>query len=86
MSRKYFIEEKCVDKYFIEEYNIVIEEKKGSVIMSEKQYKILEIFKEILPKMPSNSQDYLLGYGEGMAAALKRDSGKKTLEIPASTQ
>lgn len=86
MSRKYFIEEKNIDKYFFEDYNIVIEEKKGSVNMSEKQQKILEIFKEILPQMPSNSQDYLLGYGEGMAAALKDNASEKPLEVPISVQ
>lgn len=54
--------------------------------MSEKQQKILEIFKEILPQMPSNSQDYLLGYGEGMAAALKDNASEKTLEAPMFVQ
>lgn len=75
--------EKMIDNNFKKCYNDVIEiKKKGSVNMSEKQQKILEIFKEILPQMPSNSQDYLLGYGEGMAAALKDNASEKTLEAP----
>lgn len=40
--------------------------------MSEKQKKILETFKQVLPEMSKEDQNYLLGYGEGMAAALKR--------------
>ena len=40
--------------------------------MSEKQKKILETFKQVLPEMSKEDQNYLLGYGEGMAAALKK--------------
>jgi hypothetical protein len=46
--------------------------KKGSGNMSEKQKKILETFKQVLPEMSKEDQNYLLGYGEGMAAALKK--------------
>ncbi len=40
--------------------------------MSEKQEKILETFKQVLPEMSKEDQNYLLGFGEGMAAALKK--------------
>ena len=40
--------------------------------MSEKQKKILETFKQVLPEMSKEAQNYLLGYGEVMAAALKK--------------
>jgi len=39
--------------------------------MSEKQKQILDTFKTVLPTMPAETQSYLLGYGEGMAAAMK---------------
>ncbi len=41
--------------------------------MSEKQKQILDTFKQVLPKMSTEDQSYLLGYGEGMAAALKKE-------------
>lgn len=40
--------------------------------MSEKQKKILETFEQVLPKMSKEDQNYLLGYGEGVAAVLKK--------------
>lgn len=40
--------------------------------MSEKQKKILETFGQVLPEMSKEDQSYLLGYGEGMAVALKK--------------
>lgn len=46
--------------------------------MSEKQEKILETFKQVLPEMSKEDQNYLLGFGEGMAAALKKkESGEE---------
>lgn len=40
--------------------------------MSEKQKQILETFKRVLPKMSTEDQSYLLGYGEGLVAAMKK--------------
>lgn len=40
--------------------------------MSEKQKKILETFRQVLPEMSEEDQNYLLGYGEGMAAVIKK--------------
>lgn len=45
--------------------------------MSEKQKKILETFKRVLPEMSKEDQNYLLGYGEGMAAALKKKESEE---------
>lgn len=44
--------------------------------MSERQKKVLEIFRQVLPEMSREDQSYLLGYGEGIAVALKtKESG-----------
>lgn len=40
--------------------------------MSETQKKIIETFEQILPEMSKEDQSYLLGYGEGMAAAMQK--------------
>lgn len=45
--------------------------------MSEKQEKILETFKQVLPEMSKEDQNYLLGFGEGMAAALKKKKSEE---------
>ncbi len=45
--------------------------------MSEKQEKILETFKQVLPEMSKEDQNYLLGFGEGMAAALKKKESEE---------
>lgn len=45
--------------------------------MSEKQKKILETFKQVLPEMSKEDQNYLLGYGEGVAAALKKKESEE---------
>ncbi len=45
--------------------------------MSEKQERILETLRQTLPKISKEDQSYLLGYGEGIAAALKREEERK---------
>lgn len=40
--------------------------------MSEKQKQIIETLSSVLPEMSAEDQNYLLGYGEGMAAGLKK--------------
>lgn len=39
--------------------------------MTDIQKEVLAVLTEILPKMSKESQNYLLGYGEGMAMAYK---------------
>lgn len=55
--------------------------------MSEKQKQILNTFEQVLPEMSKEDQSYLLGFGEGIAAGMKRggkqnerdnDSGDRT--------
>ncbi|MCI8712480.1 MAG: hypothetical protein HFH23_09410 [Ruminococcus sp.] len=41
--------------------------------MSEKQRRILEVFGEVASKLPKEKKEYLLGYGEGMAAVVGRE-------------
>ncbi len=41
--------------------------------MSEKQRRILEVFREVASKLPEEKKEYLLGYGEGMAAVMGRE-------------
>lgn len=50
--------------------------------MSEKQKDILGVFEQILPKMSTEDKSYLLGYGEGMSAAMNRkeDGHDKDIE------
>lgn len=38
--------------------------------MSEMEERIIETLKEVLPRMSDESRNYLLGYGEGIAASL----------------
>lgn len=45
--------------------------------MSDRQKQILKTFKDVLPTMPPEAQSYLLGYGEGMAAAMKNNANKE---------
>ncbi len=45
--------------------------------MSEKQKRILEVFKEVAAKLPEEKKNYLLGYGEGMAAVVGREEDRK---------
>lgn len=45
--------------------------------MSEKQERILETLRQTLPKISKEDQSYLLGYGEGIAAALKQREEEK---------
>lgn len=40
--------------------------------MTEKEKKILETFKKIIPKMSENGKDNMLSYGEGIADAIER--------------
>ena len=39
--------------------------------MTDTQKEVLVVLMEILPKMSKESQNYLLGYGEGMAMAYR---------------
>lgn len=43
---------------------------KGSEQMSEMELKILESFREIIPKLPEKKQEYVLGLAEGIAAMM----------------
>lgn len=38
--------------------------------MSDKETKIMKTFEEIIPKLSDADKTYLLGYGEGLAAAV----------------
>ncbi len=40
--------------------------------MSEKQNRVLEVLQQTLPHMSPETQSYLLGFGEGVAAAQKK--------------
>ena len=51
---------------------------KGGGKMSEKQKQILNILKEILPRMNKEDQSYLLGYGEGVVAGMKQESEERS--------
>ena len=45
--------------------------------MSATQQRIIETFERVLPEMSKEDQSYLLGYGEGMAAAMeKKEAGR----------
>lgn len=48
--------------------------------MSEKQRRILEVFSEVVARLPEEKKNYLLGYGEGMAAVIGREEEKKAGE------
>lgn len=48
--------------------------------MSEKQRRILEVFGEVAAKLPEEKKNYLLGYGEGMAAVIGREEEKTTAD------
>lgn len=39
--------------------------------MSEKEVKIMQTFAEVIPTLSDEDKAYLLGFGEGMAAAIK---------------
>ena len=39
--------------------------------MSEKEVKIMQTFAEVIPTLSDEEKAYLLGFGEGMAAAIK---------------
>ena len=54
--------------------------------MQERQKQILDVFKVILPKMSAESQNYLLGYGEGMAAAMKHDDKNQQTQFMAQAE
>lgn len=55
---------------------------KGSEQMSEMELKILESFREIIPKLPEKKQEYVLGLAEGMAAMM----GGEKHEAPADNR
>ena len=48
--------------------------------MTDTQKEVLAVLVEILPKMSRESQNYLLGYGEGMAMSYKEKQVEQTKE------
>lgn len=50
--------------------------------MTDKEIRILRVFAEVIPTLPEDKQNYLLGYGDGIIAARETEKKKPDKEVP----